>query len=232
MKLLVLQHVACEGLGGFEKALYREGIICDYLPLFSRAKIPQDISSYAGMIVLGGPMNAYQEKEHPFLAKEDVLLKRAFKEDIPVLGICLGGQLMAKAAGAKVAAGHRKELGWYDITLSAEGMKDPLFAGFPRNFKVFQWHGDTFDIPAGAVKLASSAIFPNQAFRLGRSYALQFHIEVSEETICEWIEEYEEEVESLDYIDPEIVRKDTKRYIKDLCGLADKFYGNFISTLR
>jgi GMP synthase (glutamine-hydrolysing) len=105
-------------------------------------------------------------------------------------GICLGAQLMAKAAGAKIIAGHRKELGWYDIELTKEGTVDRLFKGFPKRFKAFQWHGDTFEIPKGAVKLASSEIFPNQAFRLCNAYALQFHMEAMKETINEWMAEY------------------------------------------
>ena len=152
-------------------------------------------------------------------------------EEKPMLGICLGAQLIAKAAGAKVITGHRKELGWYDIGLTKEGTADQLFKGFPKRFKAFQWHGDTFGIPKGGVKLASSEIFPNQAFRLGSAYALQFHIEVMEETINEWMAEYREELESLDYLDAESIGADTKRYMSELHALAENFYENFISAL-
>jgi len=231
MKVLALQHMACEGMCGMEKALKDKGIGCDYVPLHDGAEIPKDTSGYAGIIILGGPMNVYQEKEYPFLRDEDTFIKKMLAEEKPVLGICLGAQLIAKAAGAKVLTGHRKELGWYDIELTKEGETDCLFKGFPKRFKAFQWHGDTFQIPEGAVKLASSEIFPNQAFRLGSAYAVQFHIEVLEETINEWMAEYDEELQSLDYIDAGSVRTDTKRYMKDLHALADRFYGNFISAL-
>ena len=231
MKILVLQHMACEGLGGME-ALQGKGLKYEYVQLHAGAKFPKDTSSYAGIIILGGPMNVYQEKEYPFLKDENTFIKKMLAEEKPMLGICLGAQLIAKAAGAKVLTGHRKELGWYDIGLTKEGAIDQLFKGFPARFKAFQWHGDTFRIPKNAIKLASSEIFPNQAFRLGNAYALQFHIEVMEETINDWMAEYREEMESLDYIDAESIRSDTKRYMGELHAMGDRFYENFMSLLH
>ena len=231
MKILALQHTACEGMSYLEKALEKRDIEYDYVLLNAGADIPDDTSGYSAVVILGGPMNVYEEKEYPFLKDEDLFIKKALREGKPMLGICLGGQLIAKAAGAKVLTGHRKELGWYDLTLTKAGIADPLFNGFPHGFKVFQWHGDTFQIPEGATKLASSEIFPNQAFRLGSAYALQFHIEVAEETIKDWMEEYGEELRSLDYIDPLRIAEDTKRYVESLYGLADRFCSNYISML-
>jgi GMP synthase (glutamine-hydrolysing) len=231
VKVVALQHMACEGIAGMEKALKGKGIGCDYVPLHEGASIPGDISGYSGIIILGGPMNVYQETEYAFLRDENTFIKKILKEDKPVLGICLGAQLIAKAAGAKVLTGHRKELGWYDVDITNAGAKDPLFKGFPERFNAFQWHGDTFQIPKGATKLASSEIFPNQAFRLGNACALQFHIEVLEETIEDWMAVYIEELESLDYIDAEKIRADTKKYVNGLYALADRFYENFISAL-
>jgi GMP synthase (glutamine-hydrolysing) len=232
MKVLALQHMACEGMCGMENALKEKGIGCDYVPLYDGTEIPKGVSGYAGIIILGGPMNVYQEKEYPFLRDENIFIKKMLAEEKPVLGICLGAQLIAKAAGAKVLTGHRKELGWYDLELTKVGEMDALFKGFPKRFKAFQWHGDTFEIPKGAIKLASSEIFPNQAFRLGSAYAVQFHIEVTKETIDEWMAEYDEELRSLDYIDAGKIREDTRRYMDDLYDHAERFYENFISLLR
>jgi GMP synthase (glutamine-hydrolysing) len=231
VKVLALQHMACEGMCGMEKALKDKGIGCEYVLLHEGAEIPKDTSGYAGIIILGGPMNVYQEKEYPFLRDENTFIKKMLAEEKPVLGICLGAQLIAKAAGAKVLIGHRKELGWYDLELTKEGAADPLFKGFPKRFKAFQWHGDTFQIPKNAVKLASSEIFPNQAFRLGGAYAVQFHIEVTKETIDEWMAEYDEELRSLDYIDAGKIRTDTRKYMDNLYALADRFYTNYLSIL-
>ncbi|MFZ2456502.1 MAG: type 1 glutamine amidotransferase [Candidatus Altiarchaeia archaeon] len=232
MEILVLQHMACEGMEGMEKALDSRKIGYEYVPLYEGAQIPKDASDYAGIVVLGGPMNVYQEKEYPFLRDENTFIKKMLTEKKPMLGICLGGQMIAKAAGAKVLTGHRKELGWYDLELTKEGINDPVFKGFPKRFKAFQWHGDTFQIPQDAVKLAYSEIFPNQAYRLGNAYGLQFHIEVMEETINDWMAEYGEEMNSLDYIDADKIREDTKKYVDELYKLAGRFYENFISVLR
>lgn len=231
-RVLVLQHIECEDLGGMEKSLEDNGIKYNYIPLYAGAKIPQKIEDYSGIIILGGPMNVYEEKKYPFLIEEDKLIKKALKKDLPILGICLGGQLIAKASGAKVLTGHRKEIGWFNVQLTEEGTKDPLFSGLPKKFKVFQWHSDTFNIPSNAKKLASSEIFPNQAFRLGKSYGIQFHIEVMDSTIYNWLEEYEKETEELEYVDPQKIRRDTRKHIKELYRLADKVYANFIEMLQ
>ena len=221
----------CEGLGSMEGFFHRQGVEADYVALHAGEKIPGDAGRYNGVVILGGPMNVYQEKEYPFLVEEDRFIKKSLAELKPLLGICLGSQLIAKAAGAKVLTGHRKELGWYDVSLTGAGRDDLLFKGFPKEFKVFQWHGDTFNIPSGAEKLACSEIFPNQAYRLGNAYALQFHIEVTDSIIAQWMKEYSGEMNSLDYIDAKQIEKDTKKYSKGLYKLADKFYGNFLKIL-
>jgi GMP synthase (glutamine-hydrolysing) len=227
VKVLVLQHMGCEGLGGLEGFFDKQGIDHVHVALHAGEKIPSDWDRYNGIIILGGPMNVYQEKEYPFLAEEDAILKKALANLKPMLGICLGAQLIAKAAGAKVVTGHRKEIGWYDVNLTDGGREDLLFKGLPKSFKVFQWHGDTFNIPSKGTKLASSEIFPNQAFRVGNAYGLQFHIEVTEGIILDWLKEYDKEIGDSDYIDPEEIISDTKRRSKDLIKLSDRFYSNF-----
>lgn len=226
---LVFQHIRCEGLGTIESAFSRRGINYRYIRLFDGEAIPEGLDGYTGVIILGGPMNVYEEDEYPYLRDEDLLIKKAIENDMPVLGICLGAQLIAKATGARVYKGKKKEIGWYDMRLTEGGRNDRIFKHFPEKMTVFQWHGDTFEIPPQADYLATSSLFPHQAFRIKNNiYALQFHLEVTEEMISRWVEEYEDELSSLDYIDPDEILRDTPVYINSLSNLAEKFFDNFL----
>jgi len=143
-------------------------------------------------------MGVYEDDRYPWLREEDRLLEAAITHDLPTLGICLGSQLIAKAAGARVAPGPEKEIGWYPLTLTQDGQADPLFARFPSTFEAFEWHGDIFDLPRGAVNLVSAARYPHQAFRIGRRvYGLLFHLEVTPLTVRAMTEAFSEEVLSL-----------------------------------
>jgi GMP synthase (glutamine-hydrolysing) len=136
---------------------------------------------------MGGPMNVEDYARYPFLLNELNLIENVLKEGKPVLGICLGAQLIAKALGGRVYPNQYKEVGWYPVSLTEEGMKDPLFAGVPSHFDVLHWHGDTFDLPDGAIHLARSQRCEVQAFRWGYStYAIQFHLEVTPQMVREW----------------------------------------------
>jgi GMP synthase-like glutamine amidotransferase len=137
-------------------------------------------------IVLGGPMNVYEEAIHPFLREEDRFLRAAAECGLPVLGICLGAQLIAKAAGAAVTKNRVKEVGWYTVTLTEDGVRDPLFRELPPSLTVLQWHEDTFEIPARGALLATGRDCLNQAFRVGNSWGLQFHLEVTRPMLREW----------------------------------------------
>ncbi len=159
-------------------------------------------------------MNVYEEEEYPFLVREDRLIKDAIKRDIPILGICLGAQLIAKAAGARVYKGEKKQIGWYPLRMTERAGEDPLFSGFPEELQVFQWHGDTFDLPEGATLLARDDLY-HQAFRYGKAYGLQFHLEITEGMIRDWISEYEKEVKD-ERIDVGRIEMDTRKYIDDL----------------
>ncbi len=182
--------------------------------------LPSDLSDIKAVISLGGPMNVYEEDKFPFLKDEDKLLKEALRNEIPILGVCLGAQLLAKASGAKVVKAKEKEIGWHEVKLTAEGKIDPLFAGFPPELKVFQWHEDTFDIPLEGILLAGSKVCPNQAFRVGENaYGLQFHLEVAPDMIESWIFRYKGNAdlnETKDY-----ARK-TEKQIEILCANFNK----------
>jgi GMP synthase (glutamine-hydrolysing) len=193
-RLLVLQHIACEKLGLIEPVLKEHGLEFSYVRPFAGEDIPKDLAGWDGLIALGGPMSANDDEHLGFMADELRLLAKVLEAGMPALGICLGAQLIAKAAGAQVTAGQEKEIGWYPLTLTEEGEKDRLLDDLPGTFPVFQWHGETFDIPRGAVRLAGSERYPNQAFRLGEKvYGLQFHLETTQPMIIEWLDLYREE---------------------------------------
>jgi len=193
-RLLVLQHIGCEPLGLIEPALKERGMEYRYVRPFAGEPIPKDLSGWDGLIALGGSMSANDGERLGFIADELRLLTKVLEAGMPALGICLGAQLIAKAAGAEVTAGEEKEIGWYPLTLTEEGEKDRLLDGLPGTFPVFQWHGETFDIPRGAVCLAGSERYSNQAFRLGEKvYGLQFHLETTQPMITEWLDLYRDE---------------------------------------
>lgn len=224
-EILIFKHVPFEGPGTFREELDKRGLRYREVNLY-QGEVPKNLGGCGGLIIMGGPMNVYEEDKYPFLKEEDGLIKEALSKKIPMIGICLGAQLMAKAGGAKVTKGGKKEIGWYPLHLTEEAKSDPVFKVLPKEVEVFQWHGDTFDIPKGAVRLASSELFPNQAFRIGdNAYAFQFHIEVTSDIIKSWIDINEEELEGVkDYIDSKKVLPDTKGKIEDLGRLAKTVY--------
>tara|TARA_Y100000031_G_C8083779_1_gene320897 strand:+ start:73 stop:777 length:705 start_codon:yes stop_codon:yes gene_type:complete len=232
-KILALKNVGCEGLGTLEDAIESRGMEYHYIHLYNNDKAPQNLDAYSALIVLGGPMNVYETEKYPFLLDEERLIQEALDKNIAVLGLCLGAQLIAKTAGAKVFAGRKKEIGWYPVTLTSEALDDTLFSGFKKDMTVFQWHGDTFDVPTGAKRLAKSELFSNQAFKLSEKIvALQFHLEITEEAVYQWMEEYEEELNGLKgCIDPEKIRNDTTEKIENLKISAQRFYDNFFNLI-
>lgn len=232
-RVLVLQHVASEDLGIIGKSFRQKGIEADFIKIFAGQRIPRYMNGYDGLIALGGPMSVYEEDIYPFIKDELLLIKSALKKDIPILGICLGAQLLSKAAGANVYKGKKKEIGWYDIKLTDEGRRDRLFLGLPDEFTVFQWHGDTFDIPEKSRRLASSELFPNQIIKAGKNaYGLQFHLEVTEEMIREWIDVNEKELASVkSYINPEEIVKSTSEHIKTINRYGEVIFGRFFDLL-
>ena len=155
--VLVLRHVAHEGLGTIADALARQQCRTPLLEMFAQPPGEFDPRDWSGLIVMGGPMNADETDRFPFLADEVRWLRQAVDAELPVLGVCLGAQLLAKALGARVYANRVKEIGWYEVELLPAAADDPLFRGIASPVTVFHWHGDTFDLPAGAVQLARSA---------------------------------------------------------------------------
>ncbi len=189
--ILFLKHIDIEGPGIFENLFEKEGFDIKVIDLDKNSVMPEDSSGIKAVVILGGPMNVYQEDEHSFLKDENNFIQMLIKKKIPCLGICLGAQLLAKALGAKVRKSSVREIGFHDVCLTEDGLENPLFEGLGYSMKAFQWHEDTFDIPKKGMLLAESMGCENQAFYFGENvYGLQFHVEVDGPMIENWMKTY------------------------------------------
>lgn len=195
-KLLALRHVDFENLGSFESWFSKAGYVIEYVDTpGAKPKALHGIDAVKPdlLVVLGGPMGVYETAQHPYLAEEMRMIKERVAKRLPTLGICLGAQLIAAALGARVYPGKVKEIGWAPVVLTAEGQDSPLAllgigAVEGTAPAVLHWHGDTFDLPHGAVRLASTVAYTNQAFAIGKHVlALQFHLEVQPNDIGAWV---------------------------------------------
>ncbi len=184
--VLVLQHIACEPPGEFGDVLREQGAQIVTVELDEGQPLP-DWRDFSHIIAMGGPMSVNDDDKLPWLTAEKRLIAEAVRSGKPFWGTCLGVQLLAASLGAKVYPGRSQEIGLMPVQLTAAAKEDPLFRGLPADLLTFQWHGDTFDIPEGGVRLASSEVCPNQAFRWGRhAYGIQFHLEVSTDLARSW----------------------------------------------
>ncbi len=182
----MLQHVEWEGPGIIAREAKSRGLDVEVRRLDLEAEVPE-ADHVDGLVVMGGPFGAYEEDSYPLLAKECSLLTAVLRRGSPILGVCLGAQLLAKALGCKVFPGHGAEVGFGSIALTQAGQQDPLFADLGTVSPAFHWHGDTFTLPEGAVLLASSQMYTHQAFRFGSlAYGLQFHVEPDADTWAAW----------------------------------------------
>lgn len=191
--ILIIKHVSIEGPGTISAFLEKQEFATGFVDFQKGDALPDCLDTIGGVIVLGGPMNVYEDEKYPFLNEEDAFIKKIIAQGIPLLGVCLGAQLIAKAAGAAVRTKNFKEIGWHPVTITPAGRQDFMFEGMGEKIEVFQWHEDAFEIPAGATLLAESAKCP-QAFRLGEcTYAFQFHFEVTPAMITEWLNRYSDD---------------------------------------
>ena len=187
MRVLVLQHIACEPPGVYEDVLLERGAVLQRIELDEGEPLPNR-GALDAIVAMGGPMSATDDDELPWLVAEKQLIAEAVGAGVPFFGVCLGVQLLAASLGARVYPGPRAEVGLLPVTLTGAALDDPVFAGLPRELVTLQWHGDTFDLPAHAVRLATSPAYENQAFRYRRAYGVQFHLEISGDMAAEWAE--------------------------------------------
>lgn len=231
-KILVFQHVPFEPLGTLDPQLKNAGFRIRYVNFGRDPYQRPSLDGYAGLIVLGGPMNADDTTHYPNLGTEVELIREALDRDMQVLGICLGAQLLAKALGSHVGVGTTKEIGWYPVSLTSSGATDPLMSCFDGTETLFQWHGDYVELPRGAKLLASSTLCPVQAYSFeNNAYGFQFHLEVDEPLIERWLNvpvNLEELATVTDYIDPMSIRHDIRHYLPRMQDLSHDVFGKWI----
>lgn len=231
MSVLILKNVSHEGPGTIEDFLLDNAITYQVADLSSNDFLPAD--GFDTLIMMGGPMSVNESDRFPYIADEISLARDCVQKGKKMLGVCLGAQIMARALGARVYPGDKPEIGWHDIEIADDGLTDPLIvrlATHPRSgeverkFKVFHIHGETFDIPEGAVRIAGSALYQNQAFRYGKNaYAFQYHIEVSREMIFEWLKD--------EAVDMATLQNETEAFYDVYHGRALHFYREFFSEM-
>lgn len=224
--VLVIQNTRIEGSGVLGELLKSDGFKIKSV-FAKKEQISSNDSSL--LIVLGGPQSVNDSLT--FLRNEEQLIRDFVSKEKPVLGICLGSQLIAKAFGANVNPGKKKEIGFYDDLVITD-TNSKLFSGFKNPFTVFHWHGDTFELPKHSVRLVHSKNYQNQAFQLQTAVGLQFHLEVDENMVNLWLNKTEEKLENIPYIEPEKIRQDITANISIVRKNMETFYKNFKSTFQ
>lgn len=234
-RVLVVRHAAHEPLGNLEHQLRAAGLELEVIDCFQGDWVRIEHAGFqpaawAGLVVLGGPMNADETDRYPNLAAEVRWLQAAVRAQLPTLGVCLGAQLLARSLDRRVYSNAVKEIGWYEIELLPAALDDPLFAGSASRETVFEWHGDTFDLPAGAVWLARGVTCAHQAFRYGPSaYGLQFHLEMTAEMVTDWLAEpcMCGELAEAPYLNPHEIQRLTAAGLTAMAPLTERVYGGF-----
>lgn len=229
MSVLILKNVKTEGPGTIEDFLREADIHYKIVEL--ETETISETNNFNTLVMMGGPMSMNESDIYTYISKEEELTREFIKKGRKVLGICLGAQIMAKALGANVYKGTEPEIGWYNIELTETGLRDCLmkkFAIYPKagdfwkRFKVFHWHGETFDIPAGTSGLAKSDLYQNQAFRYGdNAYAFQFHIEVTKKMVYDWFKN--------EQVDLSKIKAETEKSYEIYNGRAVNFYKAFFA---
>ena len=233
MRAIVLQHTPTEGPERAGELAVEQGMTLDIRHVYRGDAVPADLGAGEVLIVMGGPMGVSDagDAHFPYLAPELALLEKLVASDRPVLGICLGSQLLARAAGARVYPAPRREVGWAPVRFIGVD-REPVLRGLKPEETLLHWHGDTFDLPDGAVHLAATKICPNQAFRVRRHlFGLQFHCELRGETIAAWVRD------DADYVagangpgGGERILADTQRFMPAAARAGDLLLRNILAT--
>ncbi len=223
MNVLIIVHVESEGPGTLGVFLVSAGATLRMARLYAGDSVPESIDGLDAVVSMGGPMNVYEEEEYPFLSHETTLLRKAIDAGRPVLGVCLGAQMIAKACGARVIKSPKEEVGWGQIFLTDAGKEDVLFTGLPPTLGVLQWHEDMFEIPEAGSLIATGNDCPHQAFRYRNAFGLQFHVEVTRDILADWFK---------DSPDLDAILRRHKELKPDLDRHAERMYGNFLGLIR
>ncbi len=230
--MLLLQHESFEVFGTLDPVLKKEGIRIRYVNFERNPEAIPSLDGYDGLILMGGYMGVYESHIYQHLKVEMQLIEEALKRGMPILGICLGSQILAHVLGAEVRKHSEREMGWVPVHLTDKGMADPIFSHFNKSEVLFQSHGDTFEIPASADHLAFSEVCRGQAFRYGANvYGFQFHIEIDRPTIGHWLEMPENlEIfqKSNGRFEPGIILQETDRHLPRSIELSEQVFRNFL----
>ncbi|MGC4029475.1 MAG: gamma-glutamyl-gamma-aminobutyrate hydrolase family protein [Steroidobacteraceae bacterium] len=234
-RLMVFQHVAAEPLGTLHARIRARGHRIRFHNFQRHPDAQPEVDRYHGLIVLGGPMNVDEQSRYPHLRTELAAIEAALRQDKPVLGICLGAQLLAHVLGAPVMRHTQHEIGWYDLATTEHGRQDTVLAHLGERTPVFQWHGCTFGLPAGAVQLARTDTCEQQAFRFGQNaYGFQFHMEADSALIERWLRlpAYREELRAAGIgRDEESIRSATAAQLACMQPLAEATFNKFLDLV-
>lgn len=229
MKVHYLQHVPFEGLGNIEEWIREKNYTLTATHFYRNDKLPP-LDELDMLIIMGGPMGVYDEDKITWLKQEKAFVREAIACGKKVLGICLGAQLIAEALGAPVYPHTHKEIGWFPVSLTPAGKTHPFLKDFPSDFTVFHWHGDTFDMPKGAIHLAKSQATAHQAFAYGANVlALQFHFEMNELLIEQMLVDSEEELQKATFVQTSDEIRNNKAHFASNKKLLWSILENFIA---
>jgi GMP synthase (glutamine-hydrolysing) len=221
----VIQHVGCEGPGRIGSVLADLGVELRVTRVDRAEPVPAGLDGASGLLVMGGPMAVYEMERFPHLRDELKLIEAALAQSLPILAICLGSQLLAAALGARVVFSGRREIGWMPVFLKPEARGDALLGAAPERFEALHWHGDLFDLPAGAVSLARSELTEHQAFRHGtRTYGVLFHLEKDTAGVREMAEAFAGELAGAG-VDSQALLAETAAREALADGLAREIFG-------
>ncbi len=227
MKFLGIQNCEIEGFGRYKALLREMGVEFDPFPAYSGSPLPAP-AGYQAILVGGTPVSAYAIKAHPFLVAQEQYLRSAVRQGKPCLGICFGAQLLARILGGRAHQAEKKEIGVYELELTAGGKAEPFLRGFPGRFPVFHWHGDAFDPPPGAQVPVQGTDCPNQMFRCGRTVGVLFHLEFGAKEVAAWAKAYAPELRGFGKSSGELLSEFRARE-QSILKLARVFIENFVS---
>ena len=227
----IFRHVACEPPGQLGVVLERHGCACELICLDEGIPAPRDLHAVAALVFMGGPGNVNEPPE--WMRQELALIRAAAERGIPMLGICLGAQLISKALGGMISPCATMEVGWHPVEQLAESSASGWFAGLPAYFEVFQWHAHTFSPPPGSIALLRSHCAANQAFAMGNILAMQFHLEITAETVRTLTQRYGSDMEPVSACvqDAATIVADLEARIGRLHAIADRVFARWARTV-
>lgn len=231
-KVLIFRHVDCEGPGYLLECFDKNNVSFELIKIDQKQRVPRSLANVSGLVFMGGSMSVNDPL--PWIDDEVDLIQHALKQNIPLLGHCLGGQLIAKAMGGLVVKNKVQEIGWFNVDKLDSPMCDAWFNAAPSTFEVFHWHGETFTIPAGATNVLSNAHCANQCFAMDSVLALQCHLEMTVASVEEWVDRFSDQLTGIipSLQTPEMILQNLPERIKALNSIANSVYQHWISLLK